>query len=171
MLFAIGNCLQLHDYMNFRSVNTRFRLEVRLEAPPIPWTNAALEGFLKVIILYRRCLCFVERVTVFANFIDLRGEKYPREILNNQLKNITRGYSREDRFLMIQERMTVFLWNPFLGKTIQLPKLPHEGLPICCVSFSSSIDRVVLIGYNHSYDYVDYIFLEEGEWHSFIQLT
>ncbi|GKV20124.1 hypothetical protein SLEP1_g30287 [Rubroshorea leprosula] len=72
---------------------------------------------------------------------------------------------------MLQENHSIFLRNPFLKKIIQLANLPHIGLPILGISFSSLVDLVVLIGVTpkshggYTDNYFDYIFLEEGQWH------
>ncbi|GKV43383.1 hypothetical protein SLEP1_g50681 [Rubroshorea leprosula] len=162
VLFAIGKCLAPHDYLNFRSVNKRFRMS----APPIRWTSAALEGFEGYNFLLP-WLMLCRKGDSICSFIDLWGAKYPLVIPNNQLKNVTRCYSREGWCLMLQGEHSIFLWNPFAEKIILLPDLPWEGRTIHCFGFSSSIDCVVLIGVTtYGYDCIDYIFLEEGRWNS-----
>ncbi|GKV15798.1 hypothetical protein SLEP1_g26549 [Rubroshorea leprosula] len=161
MLCAIGKRLKLHDYMNLRSVNTR----LRLAASPIQWKSATLEG-LKGYNSLLPWLMLHRRGDSTCSFINLWGEKCLMDIPNNQLKNVKRAYSREGWCLMLEEKHSIYLWNPFVKKTIQLPDPPHKDFTTSCVSFSTSIDWVVLICHCPGYFFIDYIFLEEGEWHS-----
>lgn len=62
-----------------------------------------------------------------CSFIDLWGEKYPMHIPNTQLKDVSRVCSRAGWCLMLQGNRTMFLWNPFVNKVIQIPDFPHES--------------------------------------------
>ncbi|GLT37765.1 hypothetical protein SLA2020_120660 [Shorea laevis] len=87
MLFEIGKWLTLHDYINFWSVNARFRLE----APPIPWTSVAAEG-LEVYKSLPPWLMLCRKGDSICSFTDLRGHKSAIYIPDN----VKRCYSRED---------------------------------------------------------------------------
>ncbi|GLU14535.1 hypothetical protein SLE2022_310970 [Rubroshorea leprosula] len=165
VLLEIGKWLPLHDYLNLRSVER--------SAPPIKWTRAALEdieGYNFLLPWLMSC----RRGDSICSFINLWGEKHSMDIANNQLENVMRCYpgecySMEGWCLMLQGEHSIFLWNPFAEKIIllpDLPNLPREGRTIHCFGFSSSIDCVVLIGVTSYYDFIDYIFLEEGQWNS-----
>ncbi|GLT42955.1 hypothetical protein SLA2020_169320 [Shorea laevis] len=160
MLLSIGMCLMPHDYMNLRSVNTRFRLAT----PPTPRRRADLKGDNSLPPL----LMFCRKGDSICRFIDLCGEKYHMDIPNSQLKDVTRCDSREGWCLMLKGEHSMFLWNPFQERVIWLPNLPHGGLPFFRVSFSSSSNWVVLIGltYDRCAFYIDHIFWAEGQWHN-----
>ncbi|GKV15676.1 hypothetical protein SLEP1_g26442 [Rubroshorea leprosula] len=139
-----------------------------MAAPPIQWKAATFEGVEDYDNL-TPCLASLKKGDVIFHFIDpFRGEKYFISLPNNQSKDTKMCYSRDGWCVMLQGERPIFLWNPLVEETTPRPDLLPDFLVgwryVLGSSFSSSKDWVVLIRNDYR---IHFIFLVEGEWHSF----
>ncbi|GLT83530.1 hypothetical protein SLE2022_018160 [Rubroshorea leprosula] len=160
MVFEIGRCLILGDYMNFRAVNKM----CHLAAPSIQWRRVGLKGFTDYNCLPPWFTSFKKGDAICNFFSPFRAENYFVSIPNNELKDAKMCYSRDGWCLMLRGQSSLFLWNPIVEGIFVLPDLLCKWNQVVGCSISSFIDSVVLIRDDFS---IDFIFLEESEWSSF----